>query len=205
MTTCFAEMYRILKPGRWITVEFHNSKASVWNSIQEALARAGFMVAQVTVLDKQQGSFKQVTSPGAVKNDLVINAYKPRTEFTQRFIIQRGRGLEAEFVRERLHQLPKAANAERSKEMLYSKYLAFYVQHGYQVLYNSEQFYCALNEWGMEERDGYWFADEAQANEYEKSKIKAVPKGKAIPMSGQQVLFISDEKSARQWLWDYLM
>ncbi|MEW6402556.1 MAG: DNA methyltransferase [Chloroflexota bacterium] len=204
MIQCFSEMYRILKPGRWITVEFHNSKASVWNAIQDSLSRAGFVVAQVTVLDKQQGSFKQVTSSGAVKNDLIINAYKPQAGFTKRLVSLAGRGLEVEFIRAHLHQLPLAANAERSKEMLYSKYLAYYIQHGYQVAYNGEQFYRALPQWGLVERDGYWFADEAQANEYEKRKVKAMPAGKQGAPLGQQVLFISDEKSARLWLWGFL-
>lgn len=200
MTRAFIEMYRILKPGRWITVVFHNSRASVWNAIQEALARAGFLVAQVTVLDKKQASFKQVTAPGAVKNDLIINAYKPRAGFSQRFISLVGQGLEAEFVRQHLAQLPVAANVERSKEMLYSKYLAYYVQHGYQVAYNAEQFYRALSQWGLVERDGYWFTDEAQANEYEKRKVGT---RKDAPQR-QAVLFVSDERSARQWLWDFL-
>jgi len=31
MTACFLEAYRILKPGRWMTVEFSNTNASVWN------------------------------------------------------------------------------------------------------------------------------------------------------------------------------
>ena len=203
MTRCFTEMYRILKPGRWITIVFHNSKASVWNAIQEALAHAGFLVAQVTVIDKQQGSFNQVTAPGAVKNDLVINAYKPRTGFTERFLSQAGQELESDFVRQHLAQLPVAANIERSKEMLYSKYLAYYVQHGYQVAYNAEGFYRALPQWGLLERDGYWFADEAQANEYEARKAKqSRPRGKAARK--QSVLFISDERSARQWLWGFL-
>ena len=26
ITRCFQEYYRLLKPGRWMTVEFHNSK-----------------------------------------------------------------------------------------------------------------------------------------------------------------------------------
>ena len=33
----FSEYYRVLKPNRWITVEFHNSRNAVWNGIQEAL------------------------------------------------------------------------------------------------------------------------------------------------------------------------
>jgi len=201
MVQCFSEMYRILKPSHWITVEFHNSQASVWNAIQDALSRAGFIVAQVTVLDKQQGSFKQVTSAGAVKNDLIINAYKPRAGFTQRLISQVGSGLETDFVREHLRQLPIAVNAERSKEMLYSKYLAYYIQHGYQVAYNGEQFYRALSLWGLEERDGYWFADGAQAHEYEQRKVKSFGKKGVVP---QAVLFISDERSARLWVWNFL-
>ena len=43
MTACFKEAYRILKPGRWMTVEFSNTKASVWNSIQTALTEAGLL------------------------------------------------------------------------------------------------------------------------------------------------------------------
>ena len=48
MMDCFKEAYRILKPGRWMTVEFSNTKASVWNSIQTALTEAGFIVANVS-------------------------------------------------------------------------------------------------------------------------------------------------------------
>ncbi|MEW6230147.1 MAG: DNA methyltransferase, partial [Bacillota bacterium] len=52
MTACLREVYRILKPGRWVTVEFHNSKNAVWTAIQEAHGRAGFIIADVSVLDK---------------------------------------------------------------------------------------------------------------------------------------------------------
>lgn len=78
MTKCFAEYFRILKPNHWMTVEFHNSKNAVWNSIQEGLQRAGFVIADVRTLDKKQGSFKQVTTTTAVKQDLVISAYRPK-------------------------------------------------------------------------------------------------------------------------------
>ena len=63
MQRCFAEYHRVLKPGRWMTVVFSNSQASVWNAIQVALQQAGFVVAEVTALDKKQGSYRQVTSP----------------------------------------------------------------------------------------------------------------------------------------------
>ena len=37
MQRCFTEYCRVLKPGRWITVVFHNSRNAVWNAIQEAM------------------------------------------------------------------------------------------------------------------------------------------------------------------------
>ena len=46
MTQCFQEYYRVLKPNRWMTVEFHNSQNAVWNAIQEALQKSGFIVAK---------------------------------------------------------------------------------------------------------------------------------------------------------------
>jgi len=76
MTDCFAEYYRVLKPNRWMTVVFHNSHNRVWHAIQEALQQAGFVVADVRTLDKQQGSFRQITSDAA-KQDLIISCYKP--------------------------------------------------------------------------------------------------------------------------------
>jgi len=41
MQRCFAEYYRVLKPGRWMTVVFSNSKAAVWNAIQVAIVVPG--------------------------------------------------------------------------------------------------------------------------------------------------------------------
>jgi len=172
MTRCFSEMYRVLKPSHWITVVFHNSKASVGNAIQEALAKAGFLVAQVTIMDKQQGTFKQVTAPGAVKNDLIINAYKPCKSFEERFLQQTGYGLEQEFVAQHLGMLPVEPNLERTAQMLYSRMLAYYVQHGYEITLNADQFYSLLADHFLEQ-DGYWFRDEEQVQEYERRKLKA--------------------------------
>jgi DNA modification methylase len=198
MAHAFSEMYRILKPGRWMTVVFHNSKASVWNAIQDSLARAGFLIAQVTILDKQQGTFKQVTASGAVKNDLIINAYKPRRDFEERFLQSVGVGQERAFVAQHLEMLPEAANIERSREMLYSRLLAYYVQHGYEIQYSADQFYQLLRA-EFKEADGYWFRDEEQLREYEVAKSKAADEAEP-----QAPLFVLDERSAIQWLKHFL-
>src|SRR3989304_3472556 len=59
MQRCFEEYFRALKPGRWMTVVFHNSRNAVWNAIQEGMLAAGFVVADVRTLDKQKGSYRQ--------------------------------------------------------------------------------------------------------------------------------------------------
>ena len=194
MTKCFKEFYRILKPNRWITIEFHNSKASVWNSIQEALNRAGYIIAQVAVLDKKFGSFIINVSPGAVKNDLVINAYKPKLEFSEKFLKNAGANMELEFITHQLENLPIRPNIERTEKMLYSKMLAHYVENGFKIRYNSTNFYKLLSD-NFIELDGFWFLD-SQISEYNKWKKDLSLDQISEILDGQQVLFISDEKSA---------
>lgn len=201
MQRSFANMYRILKPGHWITVVFHNSRANVWNAIQDALGRAGFLIAQVTAMDKKQESFNQVTAATAVKNDLIISAYKPRAEFSNSFLIKAGAGMERAFIKQHLGYLPVAVNVERTREMLYSKMLAYYIQRGYEISLNSAQFYRLLTT-EFVERDGYWFRDEAQAQEYEQRKLD--PARRKAAGKGQGVLFVTDERSAIAWLHHFL-
>ncbi len=197
MEKSFKEYYRVLKPNRWMTVVFHNSKSSVWNAIQEAMTKAGFIIATVAILDKKQGSFKQVTSAGAVKNDLVINAYKPKGEFERRFLKNAGVGVEIDFVKMYLSNQPTEPTIERTRQMLYSKMLALYVQHGFVIKYNSKSFYEMLKE-NFKEEDGFWFSleDLKRYREYKKNnKLKDI---------SMQQLFVDNERAAIAWLYHFL-
>lgn len=60
MLRAFRTYSRILKPGRWITIEFHNSQNAVWSAIQQAIESSGLVIADVRVLNKQQRSFNAV-------------------------------------------------------------------------------------------------------------------------------------------------
>ncbi len=90
MEAAFREYYRVLKPGRWMTVEFNNSANAVWNAIQQALLDAGFGEVDVRVLDKKKGTTKQLSYTRPMKQDLVISAYKPSGDFEQRFATEAG-------------------------------------------------------------------------------------------------------------------
>lgn len=200
MAACFSEAYRILKKGRWMTVEFSNTKASVWNSIQSALSEAGFIVANVSALDKKQGSFKAVTTPTAVKQDLIISAYKPSGDFEERF--QKEANTEKsvwDFVRTHLQYLPvikfQGNNLqlvpERDPRILFDQMVAYYVRKGYSVPISSYEFQVGLAQYFIE-RDGMYFLPE-QVAEYDRKKM----------LSGevqQASLFVSDEATAIDWL-----
>jgi hypothetical protein len=199
MQSCFEEYFRLLKPGRWMTVVFSNSKNSVWRALQEAIGAAGFVVADVRTLDKQQLSFKQVTS-AAVKQDLVISAYKPTEVLQQCFELGRASvdGAWA-FVREHLHNVPVFVGrsnevelvAERTPQMLLDRMIAFHVQHGISVPLSGPEFLQGLAQ-RFPERDGMYFLPD-QVTEYDRKRTSATE-------LRQLNFFVNDEHSAIQWI-----
>jgi DNA modification methylase len=85
MLNVMKDLYRVIKPNRWVTVEFHNSQNKVWNILQNAIRRSGFMIADVRVLDKKQQTMKQYSTRNSVDKDLVISVYKPTDSFKRDF------------------------------------------------------------------------------------------------------------------------
>ena len=78
----------------------------MWNGIQTALQLAGFVIANVSAIDKKQGSFNAVTSTTAVKQDLVISCYKPGGEFEAKLLEQSSIDSVWNFLAEHLQHLP---------------------------------------------------------------------------------------------------
>ncbi|MEI6315680.1 MAG: hypothetical protein WCO89_12475, partial [Syntrophus sp. (in: bacteria)] len=204
MRACFASAYRLLKPGRWITVEFSNSKASVWNTIQTALQEVGFVISTVTALNKGRGGLHGIIGVTAVKQDLVISAYKPNGGLESRFA-KKSETEEGvwEFIRTHLGNLPVVKPrggqlepiVERDPRILFDRTVAFYVRHGIPVPISSPEFQAGLAE-KFPERDGMYFLSD-QAAEYDKVRMK-------MEGIGQLTLFVEDERSAVAWLRNYL-
>ena len=208
MHRCFAEYYRVLKPGRWMTVVFSNSRAAVWNAIQVALQQVGFVVAEVTTLDKVHLSFQQVVSPNAVKQDLVISAYKPNGGLEERFN-RSGATLDSvwDFVQTHLKQLPvvKVTNGypqellsivERDARRIYDRMASWFIRHGAMVPISTPEFLAELPV-RFRAMDGMVFLPD-QLVEYEKARSR-------IPQVKQAELFVSDERSAIDWLTNFLL
>jgi DNA modification methylase len=200
MENSFKDFYRILKPGRWLTVEFHNSKNKVWNSIQQSILSAGFVIADVRILEKTHKTFKQVNSANAVRQDLAITAYKPDTSFEQNFINEAGSSEGVwQFVHQHLSQLPVVVVqkgtvetlSERQDYLLFDRMVAFHIQRGASVPLSAAEFYAGLRQ-RFVERDGMFFLPE-QVPQYDKARLEAAS-------VAQLTLFVSDEKSGIQWL-----
>jgi len=200
MSSSFSEYYRVLKPGKWITVEFSNSKNSIWISIQEAISKAGFVVSNVSVLDKKKGTTKQLSLQNAVKQDLIISAYKPSKDFLS-FISETEDTYECcwSFIEEHLNKLSICeigdeyieSITERTKYSLYDRMVSYFVQRSRMVPIDAADFYLELSNRYLE-IDGMVFNHE-QAEIYQRRKGK-------YSLNENLDLFICDEKSSIEWL-----
>ena len=200
MSKCFVEFYRILKPNKWMTVEFSNTSASIWNAIQNAIKSAGFVISNVSALDKVHGGIKSMRYTTSVKEDLVITCYKPTDELESKILESTDKASNAmDFIEELLYHLPihvkkndsTTAIIERSPKILYDRLISYYVQKGFAIPLDALAFQNALRE-RFSERDGMFFTA-SQLYEYEEKKKTTV---EFVPMG----LIVSNEADGIEWL-----
>jgi len=205
MSKTLNEFYRLLKPGKWMTVEFSNTSATIWNIIQNSINNSGFIIANVSGIDKKQGSFNAVNTATAVKQDLVISCYKPSSEFDLKFKQHQNSDVAVwDFIEEHLNHLPvhlivgnsTTAIIERSPKILFDRLIAFYVQKGLPVPIDAGKFQLELKNLFIE-RDGMFFTNE-QVQEYDKKKSEH-------PEFIQLSLLVSSEQDGVLWLKNLLL
>lgn len=204
MTAVFREYFRVLKPGRWIVVEFHNSSNAVWVAIQNAMQKSGFVVGSVNLLDKIQSTLHQDHKVNAVEKDLAICAYRPNAQLELRFRKSSGNPETVwEFVRSHLENLPivKASGGalefipERDPRILYDRMVAFCLVHETPVPMSFGEFNAKLAE-SLAEREGMVFLPN-----------QVVVFDKRLAQSGkleQLPVFVEDERSAIDWIRRFL-
>lgn len=200
ISRCFSEFFRVLKPGRWMTVEFSNHSNEVWLQIQQAIAESGFVVADTRIIDKEQLSYRQITAENAVKHDLVISAYKPAKKTEEAFNLANGNPDGAwAFVREHLTRTHPVEGdkgkalilRERQADRIYERMVAYHVARNTLVPMTAAEFYAGLDQ-RFPLRDGMYFLPD-QVEAYERFRI-------TFKELATQTLFIRDESSALQWL-----
>ena len=81
LRAAMGECHRVLKPGRWLSLCYHDASARRWAMLQDLMRDAGFQIdsaAAAGSIETGQKSFNQWMSGKANKRDLVISFRKPR-------------------------------------------------------------------------------------------------------------------------------
>jgi DNA modification methylase len=200
MGAAFSEMFRVLKPGRWATVEFNNSDGKVFDAIKTGVMEAGFEIANMLLLDKAQKSFKQVKGEkgeeDVVDKDVLFNLHKPAAARAE--VQAEDRDVEqqvAEAVRQHLATLPERIAVEPAK---YSD------DHRTTSTINSMLMNTLIPRGVSVERLNLPFIERVCSRYFRKVGLRWYLRGEAVGGNGgglvQEEVAIKDEMSAIAWL-----
>lgn len=81
MLRSMTECYRVLKPGRWLSLCYHDTSEGTWGIIQDVMAQVGFYserTKSALYIETGQKSFNQLNADKVTKRDLVLNFRKPK-------------------------------------------------------------------------------------------------------------------------------
>jgi len=81
MLQAMSECYRVLKPGRWLSLCYHDTSEGTWQLVQDLMTEVGFIPESseaALYIDTGQKSFNQLMAEKVTRRDLVINFRKPR-------------------------------------------------------------------------------------------------------------------------------
>jgi len=81
MKEAMSACYRVLKPGHWLSLCYHDTSEGTWELVQDILAEVGFIVDRTEsalFIDTGQKSYNQLTADKSTKRDLVLNFLKPK-------------------------------------------------------------------------------------------------------------------------------
>jgi len=161
----FKEIFRILKPDKWMTVTFHSTDIHIYNSILRAVIFAGFELDKIVFQPPARASAKSLLHPyGSALGDYYIRFKKP--------LIQRklftGKEVDKATFQNIVVETVKKIIAERGEPTTYTDILkGIYVQldkHGYLFVSKPEDIRKIIREReGKDlvfiERQGWWFKD----------------------------------------------
>jgi 16S rRNA G966 N2-methylase RsmD len=162
----FAEMRRVLRPGRWATIVFQSSDGEVWHCIEAAAGAAGFEVHAAHTLDKVQQSMKGYKGRSGAENvasfDIVLHLRAPGEPTAAGKPLPAATGLaQSEMVLgsvlDHLGSLSDEAITERTLPYLYSLSVQTLLNRGVSLRGHSMESLRSIIADVTVERDGRWF------------------------------------------------
>ena len=130
-----AECYRVLKPGRWVSVCYHDSSEGSWQALQDIMLETGFIpdyCQSSLYIDTGQKTHKQKVSEDIQKRDLVVNFRKPKPGEVTATIAITGNEDKTTF-NEKVHQIIRdylGANPGSTKDHVYDEVVSRMVRSG---------------------------------------------------------------------------
>jgi len=88
------EAFRVLKPGRWVSVCFHATSLGTWHLLQDVMADIGFVFDKSEMpayIDAEQKSYNQLVADKVVKRDLILNFRKPTPDELKKSVVITGK------------------------------------------------------------------------------------------------------------------
>ena len=140
MKLVFSETNRALKVDGKMSLVFHSAKAEIWQALVESIKDSGFKISLSSILDKVQGSFKQVTSTVKVQGDPLLLLEKKDQKADQ--ISFNSNHNELMLIREivDLAYSGSVRNDEKKPERLFSRYITACLEAGIPISKNAKQF-----------------------------------------------------------------
>jgi DNA modification methylase len=198
MLDSFIELNRVLKPGKYMTVQFSNTSAAVWNTIQNSINQSGFYILNVITNDNTRGGLHAMLGPTAVKQNLIINCFKPadntieiKSTYSEKTIVELSQDIFEHLPINVIKEGARVNVYERTHKILYDKLLTYFVSKGLPVPIDSKSFRELLVEYFIE-RDGMFFTNE-QVQKYDKKK-------RENPEFIQLSILVSSEQGGVLWL-----
>jgi DNA modification methylase len=175
MRQAMSEGYRVLKPGLWISLCYHDTSEGTWHLVQDMMTEVGFIPEQLETtlyIDTPAKTTNQYFAEKVTRRDLVINFRKPRPgEFAQLILFgDEDPATFAEKARAVLHEALEAHPGSPA-DRLYDELVSRMVRKGEFERHNFDELLHSV----AEEVDGRWYLLETadQVDEAESAKEAA--------------------------------
>lgn len=228
MKRAIAECSRVLKPGRCISICYHDTSAGTWALLQDLMAEANFLIEKTDsalYIDSKTKTTNQYFADKVTKRDLVINFRKPRPGELSSVLIS-GDEDETTFA-EKVHAIIHdylIAHPGATKDRVYDEVVSRMVRAGQMEAHNFDELLCQVAEPAGDDQTrwfvqhGHDIIDEAEYIKEERAariigefigqQLKAKPDQEGVHYSDifEHFLYAIKEKPRRQlfdWLPDY--
>jgi hypothetical protein len=228
MSKAFREAFRVLKPGRWLSLCYHDAAEGTWHLVQDIMLDAGFIPDNPENLSFIEYDQKGILAMKAkaehkdikiLKRDLVRNYRKPRPEELPGTVVFSGREDKKTIISKAREIIMRflEENPGSTRDRVSDYTINFLVGKGQMEPHDLNQI---LSEVGESREDGRWFLkkefeeigpsetekEEKAAERIEKFMLKTMKEKylEAVPQSDILEFYFSVPNKPRRRLWDFV-